>query len=72
MEYKSESYKRCHCQSDCYMLDINENANEPCWGEVNAIDEIDWGDGEYSWVHCCEGHWNMYQSNEPYIPEIKK
>lgn len=59
---KLPSYEQCSCPSDCYMLDIEEDPNKPCWGEVRAIDEIDWGD-DWSWVHACEGHASVYDGD---------
>jgi hypothetical protein len=62
-EYKSKSYnpKSC-CNSDCWMLDWNENPEEPCWGFVHAIDEIESGESS-SWVHSCQGHEDMYDGD---------
>jgi len=67
-KYKSKSYTQCHCHGDCFMLGANKNKNEPCWGEVVAIDEILDEDESY-WIHACEGHEGMYQSGDEYIPE---
>jgi len=64
--YKSESYKECHCGADCRILEFNDK-EEPCWGEVHAVDEETFGD-DWSWIHGCEGH-SLY--NEPYTQECQ-
>ena len=70
--YSLPSYTRCHCQSDCFKFGQNEN--EPCWGEVVAIDEVCYeadGEDDSYWIHSCQGHINMYESNEEYELEKK-
>lgn len=55
----SPSYKQCYCGVDCPFLDMNDD--EPCWGEVCAVDE--WVAEDYSdheWIHACEGHSGSY------------
>lgn len=72
IECKSASYESCGCGSDCMYLDLEQNTEAtPCWGKVEAADEIDWGDGDYCWVHACEGHYAVYNS-EPYLAETDK
>ena len=58
----SYGIKKC-CNSDCYKL--GENKNEPCWGEICAVDEIYWGyDDDSSWIHSCEGHYDQYDDKK--------
>ena len=42
------------CGAQCCRL--NAAPNEPCWGNVEVADEQECGDGEWYWVHACEGH----------------
>ena len=46
--------KFCYCGASCYF----EKSDEPCWGEVEAIDEYYSDDGDYEWIHACQGHKN--------------
>ena len=50
---KLSDYTSCVCGAECCYLGSNEN--EPCYGEVNAIEEVEFED-DYSWVHVCIGH----------------
>lgn len=50
---KLDNYEQCSCGSDCGFMNMFEN--EPCWGYVQAVDEITYAD-DYGWVHMCEGH----------------
>lgn len=61
------SYEQCSCGSDCMSIDKSE---EPCWGEVNAIDEINLGD-DWGWVHGCKGHTD-YSSYTPFSGPISE
>lgn len=69
-EFKSESYdpESC-CNSDCYMLSINKNSDEPCWGAVYTVDEVQLGD-ELGWIHACKGHEEEY-GGDSYCKETK-
>ncbi len=40
----------CHARCDF------ENDREACYGCVQPIDEYDYGDDNWGWVHACEGH----------------
>jgi len=70
---KSPSYKQASCcyHCDCDYLDTNDN--EPCWGEVEVVDEIYYEDApDYGgWVHLCEGHQAKYNDGK-YLPENKQ
>lgn len=47
-------------------------ADEPCWGEVSAVDE-GYGETDYWWIHSCEGHDDLYfDSTAAYKPEPKE
>jgi hypothetical protein len=65
---KTYNPKAC-CNSDCYALDCNKNQDEPCWGDVEVIDEIVYDD-DWSWIHACQGHKSCWEG-KPYIPEGK-
>ncbi len=58
---------RC-CGADCYAEDMYEP--EPCWGDVECIDEI-YSDDDYTWIHACEGHKPKWEG-EKYLPEPTK
>lgn len=63
-KYKSKSYEQCHCHGDCYMLKENKDnkdSTKPCWGEVEAIEELDRGNTDI-WIHSCQGHFDCYES----------
>lgn len=51
--------ERC-CGADCWGEDW-QTPEQPCWGDVRAVDEEAAGDGDYCWVHACEGHGAMYE-----------
>jgi hypothetical protein len=53
--------KNCYCGAPCDFV----RDDEPCWGDIDVVDEIVYDD-DYSWVHACEGH--IYCSlGRPYI-----
>jgi len=62
----NKSYKPCHCGDDCFALPT-EALNEPCWGQVEAVDEVHAGD-DWVWVHACQGHSDCYEGGK-YKPE---
>lgn len=69
---QSPSYKPCHCGAACDFSDESTDA-EPCWGDVDAVDEVQCAEDEYYFVHACEGHFNFSEyPRGPYIPEPKK
>jgi hypothetical protein len=72
MENKSESYKVSECcGADCDLLGCREN--EPCWGEVDVVDECCTEDySDCWWVHACEGHRDTVTDGKAYIPEPKE
>ena len=50
------------CGSDSCWAHYEQDERGPCWGQVQAIDEDQWGD-EWEWIHGCEGHperWGAY------------
>ena len=66
---KSASYKECHCGGDCFAL--NFNPHEPCWGDVEAADEVEVDDSSV-WIHECQGHALCYGNDGgKYTPEPK-
>lgn len=49
------------CDTDCNLL--GSNPEEPCWGDVSVVDEVEDENGDYVWVHSCSGHWDsLYDS----------
>jgi len=61
-------YKECDCGSDCVYFEMNDN--EPCWGEVEAVDEQYTEDySDYWWIHVCEGHYDKYAGWGDYVPK---
>ena len=51
------AYRQCDCGADCHIRDFEEEEREgKCWGQVRAVEELDYGDGDYGWIHACEGH----------------
>lgn len=57
----------CFCGASCPYA----SEKEPCWGEVNVLGEEPAGDGDYYWVHACEGHKDVYYECSGYKPEPK-
>lgn len=47
------------CGASCGMV-WDATDEEPCWGEIHAIDEEQTvgedGEVDYYWVHACDGH----------------
>jgi len=60
-------YKEAECcGADCEFLDCDDD--QPCWGQVEVVDEEFSDDYEYSrWIHACQGHEDIYCGGE-YIP----
>lgn len=56
----SNSYKLCNCGEGCVAFE--SNPDQPCWGQVSAVDEVETSDGDWVWIHACEGHWDLYDS----------
>ena len=55
------------CGAECYMLGCIDN--QPCWGNVEAIDEQCTEDySDCWWVHACQGHLQVYGGGK-YTPE---
>lgn len=59
------------CGLDCFAFGVRED--EPCWGSVEAIEEVTTEDGSHAWVHACQGHLNTWDSDEKYklVPEAE-
>lgn len=55
------------CGVDC-AFNGRGRQSEPCWGDVTVIDEVQYGDDDYGWVHVCEGHKDVYDDGI-YIPQ---
>lgn len=56
--------KKC-CSADCHN---GYSPERPCWGDVEARDEVSYGDGEWGWVHACEGHSLTCTGDGGYVP----
>lgn len=67
---KSKSYNpHSCCGADCNNL--GDNPEEPCWGDVEVVDEIyDEDIEDYSCLHMCQGHIGAYYGNG-YTKEIE-
>lgn len=65
---KSTEYEPCHCGDGCDLVGSDEG---PCWGEVRAVAEDCWDEGDYFWVHACEGHAYFHVAGK-YIPRPEK
>lgn len=51
------------CDEWCQFRGVDDE--EPCWGEVTVVDE-EWNDdGDWWWIHACEGHAPL-QSGDQY------
>lgn len=67
----SPSYRPCSCGANC----PHGSPDEPCWGPVNAVDEVSFvdeeGNPDWYWIHVCEGHSDKIDGYDgsPYIPE---
>ena len=64
---RETSVRLCGCGAECtYALweESRENEYGLCWGEVTVVDEITYEDGDYGWVHACEGHRDLYFGGE--------
>lgn len=61
----TEGKRLCGCGADCLWAD---GSHGPCRGTVQAVDEIEHGDGGWGWVHACERHkyeyWEMMYEPE--------
>lgn len=53
MSFRLPSYRPADCCPGLHCYHGNEA--EPCWGQTEVVDEINWGD-DWGWVHACEGH----------------
>lgn len=56
--------KPCGCGWGCDYKDIGG----PCWGQVHVLDEVPTDDGDWTWVHGCDGHDGMLDG-KPYKVE---
>lgn len=67
MTYRSPSYRPAEC---CNAECPHDREDEPCWGEVEVIDEHYTEDDSW-WVHACQGHKGVYEGH-PYEPEVQE
>lgn len=64
MTHRSPSYRSSECcNADCHLGTVTE----PCWGEVEVVDE-EYDEQDYYWVHACQGH-KILWDGIPYVPE---
>ena len=54
------------CGEDCIFY--GKNPKEPCWGQVDVVDEIETVDGDWEWIHECEGHDDCWDRKGNYRP----
>lgn len=63
--------KQCKCRADCVYSYRQEKNGEPCWGEVDPVEDFD----EYGFLHACQGHKNFYGEGiyeyPPMVIEVK-
>lgn len=51
---------------------VKEHPDQPCWGAVRHVDDLEWADGEWAELYACEGHANFHSHRDSsYIPEKK-
>lgn len=45
--------------------------DEPCWGDVSVVGEVLNYEGDYEWIHACEGHYDVLSQdeNKQYVKE---
>jgi len=71
LEHCSKSYNPASCCGDDCSFNWHATEEEPCWGDVEVIDEI-YSETDWSWIHACQGHtnydWTGSEKNI-YIPE---
>jgi hypothetical protein len=59
------------CGDHCYEFYAGVEAQDgadPCWGDVEAIDEYLDGDDGFIWIHACRGHRDTWDGGA-YIPK---
>lgn len=67
-KYSTKSYNPNYCcGTDCNLYGRNEN--ESCWGDVDVVDEVLNYEGDYEWIHACQGHWEVLQGYGKYKEE---
>lgn len=54
----------CGCGESCVYEGLWDDA--PCWGKVGMVDEREDADGDYTWIHACEGHDDMAMGEGTY------
>lgn len=59
----------CQCGAGCAWAGLK--AEEPCWGAVKVVGEEQFGDGDYAWIHACQGHEDV-DDGKPYRAEAPK
>lgn len=65
---------KCCSGAECYRFQDTAleayKESEPCWGDIEAIDEYwDPETNDSYWIHSCQGHWDQYCNCGPYIKE---
>ena len=64
MASRSPSYRPSECcNADCHL----GTETEPCWGEVEVVDE-EYDEQDSYWVHACQGHKGLWE-HLPYSVE---
>lgn len=51
-----------HCGASCMYAGL---ADEPCWGEVDVLEESD--DFDWTWIHFCQGHAERVRGEGEYV-----
>ena len=70
MHHKSKTYKSATCCSEDCTYAHSSTEEEPCWGEVEVVDEVCTEDySDCWWIHACEGHRDLCEGGK-YIKEL--
>ena len=55
------TYAPCGCRADCWVRATDsEDEYRPCWGQVQATEEVGYGDGDFGFAHACKGHRELH------------
>lgn len=60
-EEAKSPYVTDRCCGQLCAGEMMPDPNEPCWGKVTAVEEVESGDGDYVWIHSCEGHADVHE-----------
>jgi hypothetical protein len=53
------------CGAKCAWAGVAEEGDSPvCWGRVSVIDDVEEGDGGWTYIHACDGHAPIWDGGE--------